>query len=120
MKLSEMKEIAENRENVTGFLHHTDMAVIEGHTGFSVSRLSFDGICEKTISKYVAKEITNKQASAVFEILAAENTQFKIERYRKNGSFIFEYDIVKGAYVCKHHGSSLFLKRLIKENGKYI
>lgn len=64
MKLSEMKAISENRENLRYFLHHTDIAAINANlVNFDVDKKSFNEICEEVLTQYQDKKINNKQAS---------------------------------------------------------
>lgn len=93
MKLIEMKNIAETRENLIGFLHFSEI-----------------------------QAITNRKASLVFDILANANKQFKTERYRYNSATheIYEYSQANEAYIFIKKGNQSELKNLIAENGKYI
>lgn len=123
MKLSEMKAIAENRENLRYFLHHTDIAAINANlVNFDVDKKSFNQICEEVLTQYQDKKINNKQASVIFEILAKENKCFKIERYRFNNATkeLYSYSLELQAYVFLKHSNKKELKALINENGLYI
>lgn len=122
MKLSEMKAIAENRNNVIAFLHHTDIATINANLiDFNADKKFFNEICQATLEQYHAKKINNKQASTVFEILA-ENKNIKTERYRFNNATkeLYEYSLELQSYVFLKHSNQKELKALINENGRYI
>lgn len=123
MKLIEMKNIAENRENTIGFLHHSEIAIINQNlVDFDADKKSFDEICNTALKQYQDKEITNRKASLVFEILSNANKQFKNERYRYNSATheIYEYSQTNEAYVFIKKGGQRELNALIAENGKYI
>lgn len=123
MKLSEMKAIAESRENLVAFLHHTDIATINANLiDFNADKKSFIEICQETLEQYKLKKISNKNASTVFEILAYKNKNIKTERYRFNNATkeLYEYSPEQQAYVFLKHSSQKELKALINENGLYI
>ena len=123
MKLIEMKNIAENRENLVDFLHHSEIAIINQNlVNFDADKKSFDEICNTALKQYQDKAITNRKASLVFEILANANKQFKTERYRYNSATheIYEYSQAHEAYIFIKKGGQKELKNLIAENGKYI
>lgn len=121
MKLSEMQNIQKSRENVMGFLHHTDIAVINAIVNQDVSKKSFNEVCELTIALYQEKAITNKKATAVFEILKKENTNFRTERFRLTSAHeIYIYNEEKNVYICYCTGGQKKLKELIAKHGEYI
>lgn len=123
MRLIEMQNIAENRENLIGFLHHSEIAIINQNlVNFDADKKSFDDICNTALKQYRDKTITNRNASRVFEILALENKQFKIKRYRYNSSTheIFEYSKENHAYIFIQKGGQRELYALIAKNGEYI
>ncbi len=122
MKLIEMKNIAETRENLIGFLHFSEIQAINKNLNTDVDKMDFDSICDIAIKQYQDKAITNRKASQVFEILANANKQFKTERYRYNSATheIYEYSQVNEAYIFIKKGNQSELKNLIAENGKYI
>lgn len=123
MKLIEMKNIAETRENLIGFLHHSEIATINQNlVNFDADKKSFDEICNTALEQYQDKAITNRKASLVFEILASANKQFKTERYRHNSATheIYEYSQTNEAYIFIKKGGQRELNALIAENGKYI
>ena len=123
MKLIEMKNIAENRENNIGFLHHSEIAIINQNLlDFDADKKSFNDICKEVLEQYQSKKITNRQASIIFDILANANKQFKTERYRYNSATheIYEYSQANEAYIFIKKGNQSELKNLIAENCKYI
>lgn len=117
-----MKNIAETRENLIGFLHFSEIQAINKNLNTDVDKMDFDSICDIAIKQYQDKAITNRKASQVFEILANANKQFKTERYRYNSATheIYEYSQVNEAYIFIKKGNQSELKNLIAENGKYI
>lgn len=123
MKLTEMKNIAENRENLVGFLTHIEIAIINQNlVNFDADKKSFADICNTALAQYQDKTITNRKASLVFAILASANKQFKTERYRYNYATheIYEYSKAHDAYIFLKKGEERELNALIAENGKYI
>lgn len=122
MKLIEMKNIAETRENLIGFLHFSEIQAINENLNTNVDKMDFDSICSIAIKQYQDKAITNRKASLVFDILANANKQFKTERYRYNSATheIYEYSQANEAYIFIKKGNQSELKNLIAENGKYI
>lgn len=74
MKLVEMKKIKESRENIIGFLHHTEIAKInELLVDFDADKKNFYDVCDEVLAQYQAKKISNKQASQIFDILMTAN-----------------------------------------------
>ncbi len=123
MRLIDMKNIAETRENLIGFLHHSEIAAINQNlVNFDADKKSFDDICNTALEQYKNKTINNRQASRVFEILASANKQFKTERYRYNSATheIYEYSKAHDAYIFIQKGGQRELYALIAKNGEYI
>lgn len=78
MKLTEMKNIRDSRVNLIAFLHYTDIAILNAlFNGFNVNKQSFNTICNQAILLYKSKILSNKTASAIFDVLKRENTRFK-------------------------------------------
>jgi len=119
MKISQMQNIRNCRKNVIGFLHHTDIAKINDLTGFDASGKSFYEVCDGVLSLYAAKVASNKEASAAFEILAAENTNFRTENFRVNCGDILKYSEQHKAYVFFQKNGKGVLTNLIKNFGEY-
>ena len=72
MKLNQMKAIAETRENLIGFLHHSEITAINHClVNFDADKKSFYEICNTALKQYQDKAISNRNASRVFEILAS-------------------------------------------------
>ena len=121
MKKIEMLEIMSCRENVVAFLHHSEIKDINAKLadGVDVDKKSFEQICSIVLDQYENKQISNKQASEIFEILANSNHNFKTEQYRLNGNQIHKYSPAHGAYLFYCNGGQRQLNKLIKENGRF-
>lgn len=121
MKKIEMIEISQNRQNLVGFLHITEVQAINAKLadGVDVDKKSFDEICSIVLEQYQAKQISNKQASEVFEILANANRDFKIEKFRCVGNEIYQYSPEHQAYLFYSVGGQRQFNKLIKENGRF-
>lgn len=123
MKKIEMIEISQNRQNLVGFLHITEVQAINAKLadGVDVDKKSFDEICSIVLEQYQAKQISNKQASEVFEILAKANKSFKIEKFRCSHGYneIYKYSPDHQAYLFYQNGGQKQLDKLIKENGRF-
>lgn len=121
MKKSEMLEISQNRQNLVGFLHITEIKAINAKLadGVDVNHMNFDEICDITLNQYQDKKISNKQASAIFEILAKANKSFKIEKFRVLGNEIYQYSPENQAYLFYSVGGQKQFNKLIKENGRF-
>jgi len=121
MKISQMREIAQNRENLVGFLHFSEIKDINDLVGVDVSQMSFDDICQTTFAQLGAKIITKKQATAVFEILMTANKSFKTEKFRFDSvtNSIYEYSELHNGYMFLKRGNSRDVAKLEKEFGKY-
>lgn len=121
MKKSEMLEISQNRQNLVGFLHITEIKAINAKLadGVDVNHMNFDEICDITLNQYQDKKISNKQASAIFEILAKANKSFKIEKFRCVGNEIYQYSPQHSAYLFYSVGGQRKFNKLIKENGRF-
>lgn len=123
MKKIEMIEIATNRQNLTAFLHITEIKAINAKLadGGDVDKKSFDEICSIVLEQYQAKKISNKQASEIFEILAKANKSFKIEKFRCSHGYneIYKYSPDHEAYLFYCKGGQGQLNKLIKENGRF-
>lgn len=122
MKKIEMLEIMSCRENVVAFLHHSEIKAINAKLadGVDVNHMNFDEICDITLNQYQDKKISNKQASAIFEILAKANKSFKIEKYRCIGNEIYQYSPDHQAYLFYQNGGKKELDKLITENGRFV
>ena len=107
MKASEMKSIRDGRENLVGFLHISDIIKINDlfDGQYDVNEASFFEICNAAITLYNNKGVSNKDVSAIFEILKLENTSFRIESHRYELGSIFEYSVNRKAYLFSHKGN---------------
>lgn len=121
MKKIEMLEISQNRQNLVGFLHITEVQAINAKLadGVDVDKKSFEQICSIVIDQYENKKISNKQASEIFEILANANRDFKTEQYRLSGNQIYKYSPAHSAYLFYCNGGQRQFNNLIKENGRF-
>lgn len=121
MKKSEMLEISQNRQNLTAFLHITEIKVINAllADGVDVNHMNFEQICNTTLEQYQAKKISNIKAARIFEILAYANKQFKIEKFRCVGNEIYQYSPEHQAYLFYSVGGQRKFNKLIKENGRF-
>lgn len=124
MKIQDMKAIQENRQNLTAFLHITEIKIINLllADGVDVNHMNFEQICNTTLEQYQAKKISNRKAARIFEILAHSNRDFKIEKFRCSHGYneIYKYSPAHGAYLFYCKGGQRQLNALIAENGKYI
>ena len=121
MKTSTMTQIRNCRKNTIGFLHISDIAKIHELTGFDANGKSFYEVCDGVLSLYAAKVASNKEASAAFEILATENTNFRTEQFRDDGyGNILKYSVEHSGYLFHSKGGKKSLKELIAANGEYI
>lgn len=124
MKLSEMLEIQDNRQNSLGFLHFSEQIVLQNLLNVEhIDKHCFVDCCNIVLSMYKDKVISNKIASKCFEILSQANINFKTERYRYDSAYktLYKYS--------KEHDSYLFYlvdcsmqtyNTIIKRDGKYI
>lgn len=121
MKKSEMLEISQNRQNLTAFLHITEIKVINAllADGVDVNHMNFEQICNTTLEQYQAKKISNIKAARIFEILGYANKQFKIEKFRCVGNEIYQYSPEHQAYLFYSVGGQRKFNKLIKENGRF-
>lgn len=123
MKKIEMIEIATNRQNLTAFLHITEIKAITAKLadGVDVDKKSFDEICSIVLDQYENKKISNKQASEVFEILAKANKSFKIEKFCCSQGYneIYKYSPEHDAYLFYCKGGQYKLNELVRENGRF-
>jgi len=120
MKIAEMKEIAVSYENVTAFLHMSEVAEFEDLTGIECKPgYTFQVLANAVIAKYESKEITNKAASAAIEILKNASRPMT-ERYRREGSKVYEYNANGNSYEFIGNYSSKEFKALVEENGRFI
>jgi len=99
MNIQQMTHIKNCRENLVGFLHFTDILNINELLKSDISQLNFYDICDLTISKYQKREISEKTASQVFEILMTENISFRTNKYRLDKNKLFEYSESHNAYL---------------------
>jgi hypothetical protein len=121
MKTSTMTQIRNCRKNTIGFLHISDIAKIHELTGFDANGKSFYEVCDGVLSLYAAKVASNKEASAAFEIIAAENSNFRTEQFRDDGyGNILKYSVEHSGYLFHSKGGKKSLKELIAANGEYI
>lgn len=124
MKKIEMIEISQNRQNLTAFLHISEIKAINAKLadGVDVDKKSFDEICSIVLEQYQAKQISNKQASEIFETLAKANKSFKIEKFRCSHVYneIYKYSPDHEAYLFYCKGGQKKLNELIKENGRFM
>lgn len=118
-----MKAIQENRQNLVGFLHITEIKAITAKLadGVDVDKKSFDEICSIVLEQYQAKQISNKQASEIFETLAKANKSFKIEKFRCSHVYneIYKYSPDHEAYLFYCKGGERTLAKLEKEFGRF-
>ena len=107
MNRTEMNEIKMSRENRIGFLHHSDITKIDELSDnlISCAGMSHNELCDAVIELYDSKQIKNKAASAIFEIIKTENTSYRTESHRMMNGQIFEYNEHHGAYVFMKKGS---------------
>lgn len=121
MKKSEMLEISQNRQNLTAFLHITEIKVINAllADGVDVNHMNFEQICNTTLEQYQAKKISNIKAARIFEILGYANKQFKIEKFRCVGNEVYQYSPEHQAYLFYSVGGKRQFNKLIKENGRF-
>ena len=124
MKKIEMIEISQNRQNLTAFLHISEIKAINAKLadGVDVDKKSFDEICSIILEQYENKKISNKQASEIFEILAKANKSFKIEKFRCSHGYneIYKYSPDHEAYLFYCKGGQKKLNELIRENGRFM
>lgn len=122
MEISQMQEIAQDRENLIGFLHISQIKEINSILNTDVSEKSFIEICVITLFELNARLISNRQASIVFEILMEANQSFKIKRFRYDGGskVIYEYSKAHGAYLFLQQGDSRDFHELERRFGKYV
>ena len=123
MKIQEMLAIKNSRSNVIAFLHCNSVEKIYHLSDrlLNPSKLSFYSLCDGVISLYETKQITNKQATSIFNILMKENTQFKTEQFRQDGyGNILQYSDEHNAYLFYCKGGNKEFNKLIKEHGEYI
>ena len=121
MKKSEMLEISQNRQNLTAFLNVSEIKAINANlVDTNVDKKTFDEICSIVLDQYENKQISNKQASEIFEILANANRDFKTEQYRLNGKQIHKYSPEHDAYLFYSTGGQKKLNELIRENGRFL
>lgn len=123
MKKIEMLEIMSCRENVVAFLHHSEIKAINTKLadGVDVDKKSFEQICSIVLDQYENNLISNKKASAIYEILANANKQFKIEKfYRDAYGAIYKYSPEHRAYLFYQNGGKKELDKLITENGRFV
>ena len=101
MKLAEMVEIQQNRENLIEFLSYQQQLVLLNILNIDVSLLSFEDVCTIVLSQYKQKLLSNKQASECFNILSIANTDFRIERYRynENTQDLYKYSFNHDCYI---------------------
>ena len=130
MKLVEIKEMVEIREDVVAYLYMDDIIKIQQL--LNKSNICYDNDSDvistsmsfKTISSLLLKYRTpknRKYIDKIFEIILAENSMFKTERYRfdENNS-IYEYDESHGAYMFLQVGTQNNVNLLINQNGRFI
>ncbi|MPW78237.1 hypothetical protein CPI01_07260 [Moraxella catarrhalis] len=124
MKKIEMIEISQNRQNLTAFLHITEIKVINAllADGVDVNHMNFEQICNTTLEQYQAKKISNLKAARIFEILAHSNRDFKIEKFRCSHGYneIYKYSPDHEAYLFYCKGGQGQLNKLIAENGRFM
>ena len=117
-----MLAIKNSRENLQAFLHFSDIAKIYALSNnlLNPDKLSFYTISDKVINLYKDKQITNKQATGIFNILSGENTMFKTEKFRQDGyGNILKYSAEHDAYLFYCKGGNKELNKLIKQYGEY-
>lgn len=123
MKKSEMIEISQNRQNLTAFLHVSEIKAINAKLvdGVDVNYMNFEQICNTTLEQYQAKKISNRKASGIFEILAHSNRDFKIEKFRCSHGYneIYKYSPDHDAYLFYCKGGQRQLNELVRENGRF-
>ena len=123
MKLSEMIEIRDNRENLQGFLHYSEQIALQNLLNIEqMSKLSFVQCCNRVLFAYKEKKISNKTASKCFEILDNSNKEFKIELYRYDSAFktLYKYSKQHGAYLYYSKCSTQEYNVLVKRDGRFI
>ena len=123
MKKIEMLEISQNRQNLTAFLHVSEIKAINANlVDTNVDKKTFDEICSIVLDQYENKQISNKQASEIFEILAKANKSFKIEKFRCSHGYneIYKYSPDHQAYLFYQNGGKKELDKLITENGRFV
>jgi len=123
MKFQRMLDIKNCRHNLQAFLHITDIAAIQklSNNLLNPDKLCFYIVCDNVISLYKTKQITNKQAANIFNILMRQNTMFKTEQFRQDGyGNILQYSAEHNAYLFYCKGGNKELNKLIKQYGEYI
>jgi len=108
MKLSEMKEAKICRNDLVGFLHHSDISKL--NTLFDdvykiTSKDSFYDLCDQAINAYSNKQLSNKIVSEIFDVLTQQNKSYRIESHRYAAGSIFEYDADQRAYLFLKKGT---------------
>ena len=123
MKIQEMLAIKNSRHNIIAFLHRSSAEKIYHLSDrlLNPSKLSFYSLCDGVISLYETKQITNKQATSIFNILIVENTMFKTEKFRRDGyGNILQYSAEHNAYLFYCKGGNKEFNKLTKQYGEYI
>lgn len=107
MNVQQMIEIKNSRENLVGFLRLADILKINELLNENIDKLPFNKVCDLVIEKYQSKQIKNKAASEIFEILMTENKSLKTHKYRFDDGKLFVFS--------ESHNAYLFDKRITKK-----
>lgn len=117
-----MLSIKNSRYNLQAFLHMSDIAAIQklSNNLLNPDKLCFYSVCDSVIDLYKDKQITNKQATNIFNILMMQNTMFKKEQFRQDGyNNILRYSVGYNAYLFYCNGGNKELNKLIEQYGEY-
>lgn len=121
MKLIEMLEIKDCRQNAVGFLHYTDHSAMREMLNIEFeSSISFYDLCDLILLSKEKKQISHKIASACFKILQGANKLIRTDQYRLENHNLYVYDTEQKAYIYNRKCTQRELNALIKKNGKYI
>jgi hypothetical protein len=114
MTKNEMNDIRNTRQNLTGFLHFTDIAKLNElfNAHVTVNKQSFLEIADKALELYSAKLLSNKVVSEIFNILKEANKSFRTESHRHDCGSIFEYSPQHNAYIFSKKGTYREFKAL--------
>ena len=115
MTLLEINLIKAVRENLAGFLHHSDIAALNElfANDYDVNHKSFNEICDKAIELRKSKALKLKAATTIFNILKSCNSKYRVESHRfEHYNKIFEFDAGCGRYIFLKKGSRSEFYRL--------
>ena len=104
MKLKTLKEMVERRENLIGFLHFSKITELNKIASsiivnFDAEHKSFKELSDLFFIAYAKKELSNRQLTALIEIIVDSNNQIREEAYRYNPSTHELYELQDDTYV---------------------